>query len=161
MLRISAILLSSCLSVAAYAQTVAPTPPPAAPPAAVAPALAAPAQRGAARYTPEQREAFKADRKACRDEMRGKSMERGERRKAMTTCLEARNPLFKERMAEVKNRRGEMKEISTACREAMQACIVGKKPEMKKQFECRDEARAKNMERSERRDFMRSCMWRA
>jgi hypothetical protein len=69
-----------------------------------------------------------------------------------------------------------MKEISTACREeikrkdlprgderrkAMQACIVGKKPEMKKQFECRDEARAKNMERSERRDFMRSCMGRA
>ena len=179
MLRFSAVLFASCLSVAAMAQTA---PPAAVSPAAVSPAAppvaspAAPAPRADARYTPEQREAFRADRKACRDEMRGKDLDRAERRKAMGTCLEARNPAFKERMAQVKNRRTEMKEVSTACREeikrkdlprgderrkAMQACIVAKKPEMKKQFDCRDEVRAKNLEGGERRTFMRSCMGRA
>jgi psiF repeat len=181
MVRFSSLLAASFLSFAAYAQTAQTPPQTATPPAVVAappaataaPATTAPGERrGAANYTPEQQQVFRADRKACRDEMRGKDMQRAERRKAMTSCLEARNPLFKERMAQVKNRRGEMKEVSTACREeikrkdlprgdarrkAMQACIVAKKPEMKKQFECQDEARAKNLEGIERRTFMRSC----
>lgn len=70
-------------------------------------------------------------------------------------------------------RRAEMRQLRQECRsevrpgriareerrQAMQACLVRKRPELAKVFNCRDEAQKRNLGPGpERRDFMRSCI---
>jgi Spy/CpxP family protein refolding chaperone len=173
-LSLAVCILSGFIAGAAFAQTA---PPPASPPAAALSQQVAPAPgtRGPGPFadlTPEQRTQMREDRKACRQELRGKDMERSERRKAMGECMAKRNPIAKERMAAVEMRRGEMRKLRSECRDevrrkdlarserrqAMDSCLIAKKPELKKVFDCRDQARSKDMEGSERREFMRSCI---
>jgi hypothetical protein len=161
MIRLSAFVVALALSTAAFAQTVAP--PVASPPSA--------AQRP--EITPEQRARFQADRKACVDELKAKALPKGERRPAMRTCMESRNPELKPMFARGEARRAEMKQVRDTCRDevkaknikgterrdAMKSCIIAKKPEMAKPIACAEEARAKGMKRgTERRDFMRTCV---
>jgi Spy/CpxP family protein refolding chaperone len=163
MVRLSALVLSAFLSTAASAQ-IAP-----APAAPNAPALSGERRE----ITPEQRARFSADRKSCVDEVKPQSLPRGERRRAMQTCMEARNPELKQFFARGESRRAEMRQVRSDCRnevrgksvpraerqEAMKACVIAKKPEMAKVFTCVDQARAKNLQPgSERRDFMRTCL---
>jgi hypothetical protein len=122
---------------------------------------------------PEMRERFQTARQACVAEVKPRDLPRGERRKAMRTCLEAKMPEAAPIFARGEARRAEMRKLRDDCRQevrprrlarderrqAMQACMVQKKPELAKVFSCRDEAASKNMAPgAERRDFMRSCI---
>ena len=161
MKRFSVVFLALALSTAAFAQTA--TPP------------SAPSPQAAQRpeITPEQRARFQVDRKACVDELKPKELPRGERRAAMRTCMETRNPNLKPMFARGEARRAEMKTVRDACRDevkaknikgnerrdAMKNCIIAKKPEMAKPIACSEEAKAKGLARgAERRDFMRTCI---
>ena len=157
MLRLSTLILSVILSTAALAQAQTPAPPI--------------AERRV--ITPEQRARFQADRQACVSEVKPQSLPRGERRKAMRGCMEAKNPELKQFFARGETRRAELRQIRNTCRteinakgikrperrEAMQSCIVAKKPEMAKVFSCVEDARKKGLQPGgERRDFMRTCL---
>jgi hypothetical protein len=122
---------------------------------------------------PEMRERFQAARQACVAEVRPRDLPRGERRKAMRSCLEAKMPEAAPIFGRGEARRAEMRKLRDDCRQevrprrlgrderrqAMQACMVQKKPELAKVFACRDEALKKNLgPGAERRDFMRSCI---
>jgi hypothetical protein len=155
MIRTAVFALSLILSTAAMAQSTAP---------------AAPERP---RLSDEQRTKLRADRDACRAEVKPESLPRGERSGAMRRCIEAKNPDLKPMFARGEARRADMRKVRETCREelrtknvrgaerrpAMQACIVEKKPEMAKVFSCVDQAKAKNMQPgAERRVFMRSCL---
>jgi hypothetical protein len=122
---------------------------------------------------PEMRERLQAARKACVAEVKPGSLPRGERRKAMRTCLEARMPEAAPIFARGEARRAEMRKLRDDCRrevrprglgrderrQAMRSCMVQKRPELAKVFSCRDEAMKKNLGPGpERRDFMRTCI---
>jgi psiF repeat len=158
--RLSVFVVALVFSTGAFAQTAAP--PAVAPSASERPVI-----------TPEQRARFQADRKACADELKAKELPRGERRPAMRTCMETRNPDLKPMFARGEARRAEMKQVRDACRtesnekklkgterrEAMKSCIIAKKPEMAKPIACSEEAKTKGLMRgTERRDFMRTCI---
>jgi hypothetical protein len=163
MFRHLAFAASVLLSSAALSQTA---PPPATPPAQAQPV---PERR---EITPEQRARFRADLETCRAEVKPQSLPRGDRRKAMRACMEAKNPELKTMFARRDTRLAEMRQIRDQCREetrskaqgnerrdAMKACIVAKKPEMAKVFSCVDQAKAKNLQPGgERREFMRTCL---
>jgi hypothetical protein len=121
----------------------------------------------------EMRERFRAARDACFAEVKPRTLPRGERRKAMRACLEARMPEAAPIFARGEARRAELRQIRDECRkeirprrlgrderrQAMQACLVQKKPELAKVFACRDEAGRKNLPPgAERRDFIRTCL---
>jgi hypothetical protein len=121
----------------------------------------------------EMRERFQAARQACVAEVKPRDLPRGERRKAMRTCIEAKMPDAAPIFARGEARQAEMRKLRADCRQevrpqrlgrderrqAMQACMVQKRPELAKVFSCRDEAMKKNLgPGSERRDFMRSCV---
>jgi hypothetical protein len=158
MIRLSAVVLSICLSGAAFAQT-APAPQP---------------QQGRGSFmqnmTPEQRAQFDADRTACRTEVAGKT---GDRRTMMRECMLQRNPQLRERQAAGQANRRAISEARQACsnetanqrmtrderQAAMRTCMIGKRPEMAKAFNCMDQAKAKNLQPGpERRTFMQSCI---
>jgi Spy/CpxP family protein refolding chaperone len=164
MFRRIAFAASLLLSSAALAQT-------AAPPANAPPAQAQPGPERR-EITPEQRNRFRADLETCRTEVKPQSLPRGERRKAMRSCMEAKNPELKTVFARGEARRAEMRQVRDQCRtelgdkargpdrrEAMKTCMVAKKPEMAKLFSCVDQAKAKNLQPGgERREFMRTCL---
>ncbi len=125
------------------------------------------------RLTDDQRAKLRADRDACRTEVRAQDLPRGERRGAMRRCIEARNPDLKPLFARGEARRAEMRQLRDACRDelrsrnlrgperrqAMRTCLVQRKPELAKVFGCIDQARGRNLQPgTERRDFMRSCL---
>lgn len=83
--------------------------------------------------TPEQRERFRADLTACRNEIRARDLGRGERREAVRTCMEGRNAEYRPFFARVEARRADMRA-------------------------CRDEVRAKDLRRTERREAFIACM---
>jgi hypothetical protein len=161
----------------ASGSAMAQTPPPATPaqPPVVAPALpptAAP-EAGRREITPEMRERFRADLRACRTEVRGKNLPRGERRTAFRSCMEARNGDYRPFFARAETRRAEMRQLRRECRAendgkrltrderraAMRSCMEAKRPELKKAFACMDEARSKGLNPGpERRAFMRTCL---
>jgi Spy/CpxP family protein refolding chaperone len=171
MLRLSAIALSLLLSTAVFAQT---SPPPSqSPPSQAAPPPGAPLGAERPRLSDDQRNKLRADRDACRNEVKPQTLPRGERRGAMRRCIEAKNPDLRPLFARGEARRAEMRKLRDDCRDelrgknvrgaerrqAMQACVVAKKPEMAKVFSCVDQAKAKNLQPGpERRDFMRSCI---
>ena len=159
-MRFAAFALACMLSVSAQAQTVPP-------PAASTPSD----QRG--EFTPQQRAQFRADRKACVDEVKPKTLAKVERGPAMRRCLEARNPAYRDGFARAAQRRGEIKQVRDACREeirgkrlardqrreAMKTCIIAKKPELAKPMACAEQARSRNLAAgTERREFMRACI---
>jgi hypothetical protein len=132
-----------------------------------------PATQNALQPTQEQRARFRAAREACTSEVKPRNLPRGERRKAMRDCMEARNPDMKPIFARGEARRAEMRQLRDTCRQelrgkrlarderrqAMQTCLVQKKPELAKVFSCRDEAVKKNLGPGrERQDFMRTCL---
>ncbi len=119
------------------------------------------------------RQRLRAARDACVAEVQPRSLPRGERRKAMRACLEAKMPEAAPIFARGEARRAEMRKLRDECRQdvrsrniarderrqAMQACMVQKRPELAKVFACRDEAARRNLGPGpERRDFMRSCI---
>jgi hypothetical protein len=173
MMRIAALLLGLAMSsFGVLAQNAPPPiPPPAPPPAAGSqPPTAGP---GRIDISPEQRARIRAARDACLTEVKPQSLPRGERRKAMRTCLEAKNPELAPIFSRGESRRAEMRQLRQSCRDetrarrlgreerrqATQTCMVAKKPELAKVFSCRDEAIRKNLSPGpERRDFMRTCL---
>lgn len=165
MKHFSVVFLALALSTAAFAQT--------APPSVISPSAPSSPAAQRSEITPEQRARFQADRKACVDELKPKELPKGERRAAMRTCMETRNPNLKPMFARGEARRAEMKTVRDACRDevkaknikgnerrdAMKSCIIAKKPEMAKPIACSEEAKAKGLARgAERRDFMRTCI---
>jgi hypothetical protein len=157
---VMAFAISSILSSAALGQIATPSPNAAA--------------RGGvqSQYTPEQRQQFGADRRACNAELKPKELPRGERAKAMRSCMEGKNPAYKVAFDRSGQRRADMKQIRQDCRAgmggkklskderraSMQTCIVAKRPEMAKQFACADQAKQKGLQAgTERRTFMREC----
>jgi hypothetical protein len=176
MIRNSLLIAMLFAAGAATAQTApapqpAPSPPVEAPARPVPPAAGGQAERLG--ITPEMRERFRSDARACRDEMRGKDVPRGERRKAFRTCMEARNGDYRPIFARGETLRTEMQKIRSACRAenegkrltrderraAMRGCMEAKRPELKKAFACMDEARTKGLNPGpERRAFMRTCL---
>jgi hypothetical protein len=156
MIRSALVALSLLVAAPLSAQT-APTPP-----AAERPGI-----------PPEMRERFRVARQACVAEVKPGTLPRGERRKAMRACLEAKMPETAPIFARGETRRAEMRKLRDDCRQelrprrlgrderrqAMQSCMVQKKPELAKVFSCRDEAVKKNLGPGpERREFMRSCI---
>jgi hypothetical protein len=158
MIRLSAIVLSLCVSGAAFAQT--------------APGPQAPQGRGAfmQSLTPEQRAQVQADAAACRTEVAGKT---GERRTLMRECMLQKNALLRERAQAGQVNRRAVAEARQACsnetasqrltrderQAAMRTCMIGKRPEMAKAFGCMDQAKARNLQPGqERRAFMQSCI---
>ena len=146
---------------------------------AVSPALAqgapppSPPAQAAPRLSEDQRARLRADRDACRAEVKPKDLPRAERRGAMRRCIEARNPDAKPLFARGEARRAELRQLRDACRDelrgknvrgperrlAMRSCMVSRKPELAKVFGCMNEARAKNLQPgAERRVFMRTCL---
>ncbi len=77
MLRACVLTFALLVSAAASAQQQAP---------------AAPQSESRPRLTDDQRAKLRADRDACRTEVRAQDLPRGERRGAMRRCIEARNP---------------------------------------------------------------------
>ncbi len=159
MLRLAAILAAILVSAPVLAQT---TPPP-----------AATQPGGRIEISPEQRARFRAAREACVAEVKPRSLPRGERRKAMRGCLEAKLPESAPIFARGDARRAELRQVRDTCRQelrgkrvsrderrqAMQSCMIQKKPELAKVFSCRDEAVKKNLSPGpERRTFMRTCL---
>jgi hypothetical protein len=153
------IAASALLACSALAQT--PSTPPAAGPGA------------RTEISPEQRARFRAARDACVTEVKPATLPRGERRKAMRSCLEAKLPESAPIFARGEARRGEMRQLRDTCRgelrgrrvarderrQAMQTCMVQKKPELAKVFSCRDEAVKRSLSPGpERRTFMRTCL---
>jgi hypothetical protein len=160
MMRLSAFVFACLVSTAVVAQTAVPS---------------APATQSAQRpeFTPDQRAQFRADRKSCSDEVKPKTLAKGERGPAMRRCMEARNPAYREGFARAAQRRGEIKQVRDACREeirgkrlardqrreAMKTCILAKKPELAKPMACAEQARSRNLAAgTERREFMRACI---
>jgi hypothetical protein len=156
MMRLAVALALSILCSPAFAQVAAPPP-----------------QQEKLQPSPEQRARFRAARDACVADVKPRSLPRGERRKAMRSCMEAKNPDMKPIFARGEARRAEMRQVRDSCRDemrarrlgrderrqAMQTCMVQKKPELAKMFSCRDEAVRKNLNPGpERRDFMRTCL---
>lgn len=158
MIRRAFVALSLVFAAPLAAQTQQPAPPP----AAERPGI-----------PPELRERVRTARQACLAEVKPRDLPRGERRKAMRTCLEAKMPEIAPIFARGEARRAEMRKLRDDCRQelrsrrlgrderrqAMRACLVQKKPELGKVFSCRDEAIRKNLgPGTERREFMRSCI---
>jgi hypothetical protein len=121
----------------------------------------------------EMRQRFREARDACVAEVKPRTLPRGERRKAMRGCLEAKLPDAAPIFARGEARRAEMRKMRDECRaeqrgkrlgrderrQAVQNCLVQKRPELAKVFSCRDEAQKKNLGPGpERRDFMRTCI---
>jgi hypothetical protein len=160
-------MIRSCilaLTIAAASPVAAQTPP--APPPTTAPGVRP-------EIPQEMRQRFREARDACVTEVKPRSLPRGERRKAMRTCMEAKMPEAAPIFARGEARRAEMRRLRDDCRQevrprrlsrderqrAMQSCMVQKRPELAKVFSCRDEAVKKNLAPGpERRDFMRSCI---
>jgi hypothetical protein len=162
MLRRAVLVIALLAATPLAAQTPPPSPPPGSPPSAE--------RRG---IPPEMQERFRAARQACVAEVKPNTLPRGERRKAMRSCLEAKMPEAAPIFARGEARRAEMRQLRDDCRQelrprrlgrderrqAMQSCMVQKKPELAKVFSCRDEAVKKNLgPGAERREFMRSCI---
>jgi hypothetical protein len=154
------VVLVSSLASPMFAQAPAPAP--------TQPETAAPS-----RLSPEQRQRLRAARDACIAEVKPSTLPRGERRRAMRACLEAKNPELAPIFSRGEARRAEIRALQQSCREeqrgkrlgrderrqAIRTCMVGKKPELQKVFTCRDEAQRKNLAPGmERRDFMRTCL---
>ncbi len=93
MLRACVLTLALLVSAAGSAQQPAPIPPP----------QTTPDTRP--RLTDDQRAKLRADRDACRTEVRAQDLPRGERRGAMRRCIEARNPDLKPLFARGEARR--------------------------------------------------------
>jgi hypothetical protein len=140
----------------------------AAPPAAPPPAAGERLQ-----LSPEQRDRIRAARDACVAEVKPRTLPRGERRKAMRACMEAKSPDLAPIFSRGEARRAEIRQARDACRaemrgkrlgreerqQAMRTCLVGKRPELAKVLSCRDEAMKKNLgPGAERRAFMQSCV---
>lgn len=167
MMKLSAAVLSGLVIVSA-ALAQAPSTPPQSP---EAPKVQGPATER--QITPEERTRLRAARESCRTEIRSRDLPRGERRRAIRSCIATKNPDLAPIFARGEQRRAEMRQMRDTCREdirgrrlngderrqAMQSCMVSKRPELAKVFSCRDEAVKRSLNPGpERRDFMRTCI---
>lgn len=90
----------------------------------------------------------------------------------MRECVEKKSPVARQIAEQRASRRAEARNMRRDCadglrgrsmsrderRQAMQSCMIAKRPELKKVYECSNQAREKGFTSGrERRDFMRTC----
>ncbi len=149
-------LLACLVTGSAFAQTAPPSPAPGIAPPVAGQSVDPDALRALRRQTAQ----------ACRQEAQAKGLAGPERRSAVRDCVQAKLP------AVARSNRSQIKAVSEACKDevkpqrlarperkaAMEACMKSRRPDLARQIDCRNEAKAKGLQKGEeRRAFMRSC----